>query len=127
MQIYTLYLYLKTSLLVSGGSTTHHQERIQLYLQHLVFVRPLLLAAAIVEEVEPVSVCCGRRTPPTAQRFPGEMIQAEENTIKFRLKMYSLKNIYIHNLNFVHKLTYNLCGWHFYCKRELRRFEPNID
>jgi hypothetical protein len=33
---------------------TQHQERIQLYLQHLVFVTPLLLSAAIVEELEPV-------------------------------------------------------------------------
>ena len=39
--------YLETALHVSGGTTTHHQERIQLYLQHLVFVRPLLLPAAI--------------------------------------------------------------------------------
>jgi hypothetical protein len=39
--------YLKTSLYVSGGTSTHHQERKQLYLQHLVFVRPLLLSAAI--------------------------------------------------------------------------------
>jgi len=31
---------------------THHQERIQLYLQHLVFVTPLLLPAVIVEESE---------------------------------------------------------------------------
>jgi len=31
---------------------THHQERIQLYLQHLVFVTPLLLPAAVVEELE---------------------------------------------------------------------------
>ena len=38
--------YLETALHVSGGITTHHQERIQLYLQHLVFVRPLLLPAA---------------------------------------------------------------------------------
>src|SRR5215475_9812340 len=37
-----------------GGTSTHHQERIQLYLQHLVFVTPLLLSAAIVEELEPV-------------------------------------------------------------------------
>ena len=37
----------KTALHVSGGTSTHHQERIQLYLQHLVFVRPLLLPAAI--------------------------------------------------------------------------------
>jgi len=39
---------------VSGGTSTHHQERLQLYLQHLVFVTPLLLSAAIVEELEPV-------------------------------------------------------------------------
>jgi hypothetical protein len=46
--------YLETALHVSGGTSTHHQERIQLYLQHLVFVTPLLLTAAIVEELEPV-------------------------------------------------------------------------
>jgi hypothetical protein len=54
MQRYTVYLYLKTALYVSVGTFTHHQERIQLYLQHLVFVTPLLLSAAIVEEVQPV-------------------------------------------------------------------------
>jgi hypothetical protein len=54
MQRYIVYLYLETALLVSGGISTHHQERIQLYLQHLVFVTPLLLSAAIVEELEPV-------------------------------------------------------------------------
>jgi hypothetical protein len=52
MQRYTVYLYLKTALHVSGGTSTHHQERIQLYLQHLVFVTPLLLSAAVVEELE---------------------------------------------------------------------------
>ena len=40
-------LYLETVLHVSGRTSSHHQERIQLYLQHLVFVRPLLLPAAI--------------------------------------------------------------------------------
>jgi hypothetical protein len=55
MQLYTVYLYLKTALHVSGGTTSHHQKRIQLYLQHLVFVTPLLLSAAIVEELKPVS------------------------------------------------------------------------
>jgi len=54
MQRYTVYLYLETALHVSGGTSNHHQERIQLYLQHLVFVTPLLLSAAIVEELEPV-------------------------------------------------------------------------
>ena len=52
MQHYTAYLYLETALHVSGGTSTHHQVRIQLYLQHLVFVTPLLLSAAIVEELE---------------------------------------------------------------------------
>jgi hypothetical protein len=52
MQRYTLYLYLETALHVSGGTSTHHQQRIQLYLQHLVFVTPLLLPFVIVEELE---------------------------------------------------------------------------
>jgi hypothetical protein len=53
MQRYTVYLYLETALRVSAGNSTHHQEHIQLYLQHLVFVTtPLLLSAAFVEEVE---------------------------------------------------------------------------
>jgi hypothetical protein len=54
MQLYTDYLYLETALHVSGGTSTHHEERIQLYLQHLVSVTPLLLSAAIVEELEAV-------------------------------------------------------------------------
>jgi len=54
MQRYIVYLYLETALHISGGTFTHHQERMQLYLQHLVFVTPLLLSAAIVEELEPV-------------------------------------------------------------------------
>ena len=44
--------YLETALHISGGTTTHNQERKQLYLQHLLFVTPLLLPAAIVEELE---------------------------------------------------------------------------
>jgi hypothetical protein len=52
MQSYTAYLYLETSVHHSGGTCTHHQERIQLYLQYLVFVTPLLLPPAIVEELE---------------------------------------------------------------------------
>jgi hypothetical protein len=52
MQRYTVYLYQETALHVSGGKSTHHQEHIQLYLQLLVFVTPVLLSAAIVEELE---------------------------------------------------------------------------
>jgi hypothetical protein len=44
--------YLETALHVSGGTITHHQERKQLYLQHLVFITPSLLSAVIVEELE---------------------------------------------------------------------------
>jgi hypothetical protein len=54
MQRYTVYLYLETVLHISCGNSTHHWERIQLYLQHLIFVTPLLLSAAIVEELEQV-------------------------------------------------------------------------
>jgi len=59
MQRYTVYYIWKH---VSGGTTTHHQKRKQLYLQHLAFVTPLLLLAAIVEGLELVWVCCGWRT-----------------------------------------------------------------
>ena len=53
-QVATLYslFYLETALHVSDGTSTHHQERIQLYVRYLVFVTPLLLPADIVEEVE---------------------------------------------------------------------------
>jgi len=45
--------YLETALHVSDGTITHHQERKQLYLQHQVFVTPLLLPASILKELEP--------------------------------------------------------------------------
>jgi hypothetical protein len=54
MQRYAFYLYMETALHISGGTSTHHQDRIQLYLQHVVFVTPLLLSAAIVQELEMV-------------------------------------------------------------------------
>jgi len=43
---------LETAVHVLGGTISHHQECKQLYLQHLAFVTPLLLSAAIVEELE---------------------------------------------------------------------------
>jgi hypothetical protein len=46
--------HLETALHVLGGTFTHHQERKQRCLQHLVFVTPLLVPADIVEELEPV-------------------------------------------------------------------------
>jgi len=47
MQRYTVYLYLETALHVSGGTPTHQKQRKPLYIQHLLFVTPLLLPAAI--------------------------------------------------------------------------------
>jgi hypothetical protein len=44
--------YLETALHISGCTSTHRQESKQRYLQHLVFVIPLLLFTAIVEELE---------------------------------------------------------------------------
>jgi hypothetical protein len=52
MHSYIFYLYLETALRFSGGISTHHQEHTQLYLQHLAHVKPLLLPATIVEELE---------------------------------------------------------------------------
>jgi len=52
MQRSTVYLHLDTALDVLGGTFTHNQEHIQFYLQHLVFVTPLLLSAALVEELQ---------------------------------------------------------------------------
>jgi len=43
MRQYTVYLYLQTTLHVSGGISTHHQVLISLYLQNLALLRPLLL------------------------------------------------------------------------------------
>ena len=49
----TQFIYFwKTTLHVSGGIFTYHQEHTQLYLQYLVHVKPLLLPTAIVDELE---------------------------------------------------------------------------
>jgi hypothetical protein len=71
MQRYTVYLYLQTALHVSGDTFSHHQERIQLYLQHLVFVTPLLLSAAIVEELELSMLWVAYATYSTLKPVPG--------------------------------------------------------
>ena len=50
---FTQFIYFwKTALHVSGGISVHHQEHTQLYLQYLVLVKPLLLPAVIVLELE---------------------------------------------------------------------------
>ena len=49
----TQFIYFwKTALHISGGNSTFDQEHTQLYLQYLVLVKPLLLPAAIEEDLE---------------------------------------------------------------------------
>ena len=48
--------YLETALHVSGGTSTHHQERKQLYLQHLVFVTLLLLSAVLAHNTHSTGI-----------------------------------------------------------------------
>ena len=69
--------YLETALHVSGSTTTHQQERTQLYLQHLVFVTPLLLPAAIAAGssngvTDRLSRNVGKELPPYAAYFSEE-------------------------------------------------------
>jgi hypothetical protein len=37
VQRFTVYFYLEAALHVSGGTSTHHKERIQVYLQNLAY------------------------------------------------------------------------------------------
>jgi hypothetical protein len=62
--------YPKTALHVSDSTITHHEVRKPLYLQHLVFVTPWLLSAAIVEELEPVVLWVAYATHSTLKPVP---------------------------------------------------------
>jgi len=81
--------YLETAVHVSGGTTTHHQERKQLYLQHLIFVTLLVLPADIPDAVDTV-VCApddGWWYHPThVQQFPDKM-----DCVTFHLVGYILE------------------------------------
>jgi len=84
--------YLETALHVSGGTITHHQGRKQLYVQHLVFVRPLLLPAAIPDAVDTV-VC----TPDDGWRYhpkPVEQFPDIINCVTLHLVGYILEYLY---------------------------------
>ena len=77
--------YLETALHVSGGTITHHQERKQLYLQHLVFVRPLLLPDAILSKILLWRVL-SITTPtvhPTVYSLPASYYALRRNEVSF--------------------------------------------
>ena len=63
-----LYVFRKTAVHVLGGISTHHQEHTQFYLQYLVLVKPLLLPATFVEELE--EFWCGETTPKQINTIP---------------------------------------------------------
>jgi len=65
--IYSLLYFSKLlALHVSGGNSTHHQEHIQLYSQHLALVKPSLLPSAVVEQLEQGKVAEAVRPVPDA-------------------------------------------------------------
>ena len=75
---------LETALHVSGGTTTHHQECKQLYLQHRVFVTPLLLPAAIAAPDDG-----WRYHPKHVEQFPDKI-----NCVTLHLVGYILEYYY---------------------------------
>jgi hypothetical protein len=78
--------YLETALHVSGGISTHHQERKQLYLQHLVLVRPLHDA---VDTVVYAPDDGWRYHPKHAEQFPDKI-----NCVTLHLVGYILEYSY---------------------------------
>jgi len=69
--------YLETALHISGGTSTHHQERKQMYLQHLAFVTPLLLLLLLLLQIPDAvdTVVCApddgwRYHPKNIEQFP---------------------------------------------------------
>jgi hypothetical protein len=79
IQRYTVYLYLKTALHVSGGTSIHRREGIQMYLQHLVFVTPLLLSAAISWNRFECAVCGVRHPQHTQTILKSSTIAADSS------------------------------------------------
>ena len=69
MQRYTVYLYQKTALHVSGSISTHHQEHTQLYLQYLVHVKRLLLPAARQSSSNSSTIATGSTNGLTCTRY----------------------------------------------------------
>ena len=58
MQRYTFYLYLETAVPVSGGISIHHQKHTQLYLQHLILVKPVLIPDTVDTVTDQDRVVC---------------------------------------------------------------------
>ena len=78
-------LSLETALHVSGGNSTHHQEHTQLYLQHLALVKPLLLPAAIVEELERSSNSSTIVAPEDGWRYHPKHVEQFPDTNKLNI------------------------------------------
>jgi hypothetical protein len=68
--------YLTTALHVSDVTLTHLQEHKTTVTTASGNRYTVLLSAAIVEELEPVGVCCGWGTPPTAHSNQFQLFHA---------------------------------------------------
>jgi hypothetical protein len=130
MQFYTVYLYLETALHVSGGTSTHHQGHIQLHLQHLVFVRPLLLSAAIVLQMPDAvdTVVCvpddgSKYHPKHVQQFPGTNKLCKIASCCIYIAIYlRCTNLWTSNL----KLTYKEFATFCIRREELNKTADNL-
>ena len=65
MHMLQILFYLTTALHVSGVTITHLQEHKTTVTTASGNRYTVMLSGAIVEELEPVGVCCGWHTPPT--------------------------------------------------------------
>jgi hypothetical protein len=89
MQRYTVYLYPETALHISGGTSIYHQERKQLYLQYLLFIRPLLLTAAIFTVSVSVHPSCFRLQP---YLIHGPIFERRKKLLKsYYMSLFSLE------------------------------------
>ena len=108
MHLYTVYLQLETALHVSGGTITHHQELKQLYLQHLVFVTPLMLPPAIAQFLCNVFFCqlaatyvCNTRSCNTVQmllmmsEYIARNMQSSQGIINYPTQLHLVGNFHI--------------------------------
>jgi hypothetical protein len=87
-----ILFYLETAIHVSGGTSTHQQERKQLYLQHLVFVTVVAVTVRQIPDAAVTVVCAPDDGwiyhPKHVQQFPDKM-----NCVTLHLLGYVLEYV----------------------------------
>ena len=141
IQRYTVYLYLETALHVSGCTSAHHQEHTQLYLRHLVLVKPLLLTAAIAEELELCSnssmIAAGSNNGLTSTRcrryscvctlWWAEIHPKHEEQFPDINKLYNIASCWIYILEYICGFIYlfiaTLIVWNIHISKEAAKID----